>query len=174
MKNKIFKFLFIISFLPYLFIIINGIIKAWTGTTFIFNTIYGFDAIWLTILFTLYTLTFTVPIIPICFIFQIGYILKTKVKIFKNINLKKYVKICIVIGLSLIIALTIYSYSFEIEQFIQKINAKQMIKNSEEKICINSSTILSGGIFSIPEYESDHIFIDYDNKEVGLLLHPRL
>lgn len=174
MKNKILKFLFIISFLPYLFIIINGIFNALAGTIFIFDKIYGFDALLLTIIFTLYTLTLEFPLIPICLIFQICYILKAKVKRFKSINVKKYVKICIAIGLPLIIILTLYSHSFEIEQFIQKINAKQMIKNSEEKICINPNNILYGGIFNIREYESDHVFIDYDNIEVGLLLNLRL
>jgi len=174
MKNKKLKFLFIISFLPYIFIIINGIINALAGTTFIFDKIYGFDALLLTILFTLYTLTLEIPLIPICFIFQLCYILKRKVKRFKNINLKKYVKICIVIGLPLIVILTIYSHSFEIEQYIQKNNAKQMIKNSEEKICINPNNINYSGIFKIIEYKSDHLFIDYDNIEVGFLLDVRI
>ena len=126
MKNKILKILFIISFLPYFLIILSGILCAFSGISFISTQIYGFDAFLLTIWFALYSFTLEIPIIPICIIFQLCYILKTNVKKIKKINTKKYVTICLAIGLPLIIILTICSHKFEVEHFIQKINAKQI------------------------------------------------
>lgn len=174
MKNKIPKILFIVSFLPYLLILLFGIISTFSGITFLFNTIYGFDAFIVSIFFIIYNFFFFIPIIPICLIYQICYLLKNKIKKFKNIKLKKYIKTCLIIGLLLILALMTYSYSFEIEQFIEKNYAKQMISNSEEQIGFNKKDIIVSGIFDMPEYKYSHILIDYDKVEVGMLLNASI
>lgn len=169
MKSKVVKTLFIISFLPYLLVLIYGIIRSFLGFPFLFTVIYGFDAFVFSIVYVLYTFTI-IPVIPICLIFQVCYILKNKVKRFKNINTKKYIKVCGIIALILLSLLVINSYSYQIEKFIEKISAKQMVNNAEEKISFDENNIILDGIFDMPEYKYNHILIDYDKKEVGILL----
>ncbi|MBR3613765.1 MAG: hypothetical protein IKL55_01115 [Clostridia bacterium] len=171
MKKNFLKIVFIISFLPYVFILIQGIIGAFTGISFFYNTTYGFDAFVTSTLLMLYTFSFSIPIIPICLFFQVCYILRKKVGKVKSISLKKYIKICCIIGMLIIISLLMYSYSAKVERFIDKICAKQMINKCDEKIGYKKSTIITGGIFDMPEYQYNHILIDYDEPEIGLIMH---
>lgn len=78
MKNKIPKIIFIISLLPYLFILLYGIFNAFAGISFFYSTSYGFEAFIISVFFMLYALTLEIPIIPICLIFQICYIFRKK------------------------------------------------------------------------------------------------
>ena len=173
MKSKIPNILFIISFVPYLLVLIYGIVGAFTGVSFVFNTVYGFDAFIIRSLSILYSML-VVPIIPVCLLFQVCYILKNKIKKYKNINSKKVIKICLIIGSILIGFVVTYFHTFEIEKYLEKVNAKQMIKNAEEKIGFNKNNVIIGGIFDIPEFEYNHILIDYDKKEIGMLLNTSI
>lgn len=171
MKNKVIKILFKISFLPYILILLYGLGSAFWGMSFFFNTCYGFEAFALTVLFCLYFFTLMIPIIPVCLIFQIFYILKHRVKKFQTINTKKFFKIGLIIVCIVVIPLLISTYSFQIESFFQKISAKNMSKNADEKIAYNKNNYLYDGIFNMPEYIHDHILIDYDKKEIGILMY---
>lgn len=168
MKNKLTKIIFIISFLPYLLILGYGAICMFTGVSFFFSTSYGFEAFIIGILPALYFSTLVVPIVPVCAIYQICYLLRKK---FKKTQIKKYIKICVITGCIIIGTIMIFSHSFEIGRIIEKENAKQMIKNAEEKIGFNENDIKVDGIFNIPEYRYSHVLIDYDNVEVGMLLN---
>ena len=168
MKNKLPKIIFVVSFLPYLLVFIYGVICAFTGVSFFFSTSYGFSAFLIGGLSALYFLTLIIPIIPVSLIFQICYLFRNK---FKSIKTKKYIKICAITGCLLIGTIMIFSHSFEIGRIIEKENAKQMIKNAEEKIGFNENDIKVDGIFNIPEYRYSHVLIDYDNVEVGMLLN---
>ena len=171
MKNKVIKILFKISFLPYILILLYGLGSAFWGLSFFFNTCYGFEAFALTVLFCLYFFTLMIPIIPVCLIFQIFYILKHRVKKFQTINTKKFFKIGLIIVCIVVIPLLISTYSFQIESFFQKISAKNMSKNADEKIAYNKNNYLYDVIFNMPEYIHDHILIDYDKKEIGILMY---
>lgn len=166
--KKIWKVLFYISFLPYIFILLWGCFNAINGTTFIFSEIYGFDAFLLTLVAGFIVLVCNVPIIPICFIYQIAYLLKGKIKI----DIKKYATIFIVIGVLLVSIILISTYSYEIGSFFEKQDAKAMIKVSDEKVSYDENDIHYGGIFGFEEFENSHILIDYDKNELGFLLHP--
>ena len=139
--------------------------------SFFNSRIYGFEAFYISVLFMLYALTMVVPIIPICLIFQICYILRRKINKFKNVGSKKYVCICCVVGAVLVLSLLVFTHSFEIDRFFEKESAKQMVDKAEEKIAFSENTIIYGGIFDMPEFTYNHILIDYDNMEVGMLLH---
>lgn len=78
-----------VSFLPYIVGVIIGMIYAFVGydimtvTGVYVRTIYGFDA--LREVITLYGLGLTfIPIIPVCFIYQLVYFLWWLIKYLKN------------------------------------------------------------------------------------------
>lgn len=171
MKKNLIKIIFIASFLPYLFAIVIGIISAFLGISFFSDKIYGLNALMLGLYFAFYSLIFIVPIVPFCLLFQICYILRKKIKRFKNIKLGNYVKVCCLIGIFLGLVLFGYSRSYELKKFIEKASAKQMINDAEEKIGYNKSDIMVSGIFNMPDYKYNHILIDYDKVEVGMLVN---
>lgn len=171
MKNKVIKIIFIASFLPYVLLLICGIMVAFSGSTIMHN----FEGLVMYIFFLFYIFfPFSFPIILACLIFQICYILRKTVKPFKNIQPKKYTKICCIVGCLLIAGLFVYYHLFSIKKIIEKANAKQMINNAEEKIGFDKSHILVGGIFNMPEYRYNHVLIDYDKIEIGMLLNASL
>ena len=169
MKIKLSKAIFIASFLPYLLVLIYGIIGAFQGISLFYNNVYGVAGFLYTILFVLCRFTLEIPIIPILIIYQICYLIRNKVKKIKEIDFNKFVVICIVVGLAVIIPLFISYHSFEIDQSFEKSDAKKMSKNAEEKISYNENKTYYSGIFGMKEYTHDHIFIDYDKNEVGIL-----
>lgn len=78
-----------VSFLPYIVGVIIGMVYAFVGydimtvTGVYVRTIYGFDA--LREVITLYGLGLTfIPIIPVCFIYQLVYFLWWLIKYLKN------------------------------------------------------------------------------------------
>lgn len=78
-----------VSFLPYIVGVIIGMVYAFVGydimtvTGVYVRTIYGFDA--LREVITLYGLGLTfIPIIPVCFIYQLVYFLWWLIKCLKN------------------------------------------------------------------------------------------
>ena len=168
---KLSKKILILSFIPYLLILLYGIISIFTGISFFYSTTYGSWAFVIGVIAVSYALTFMVPIIPVCMIYQICYLFRNT---FKNVENKKYIKTCLIVGLLVVGAIFIYSHSFDIDKFFEKESAMQMIKNADEKIGFNESEIKIGGIFNIPEYTHSHILIDYDNMEVGMLLNSGL
>lgn len=181
MKSKTKKILFLLSFLPYVVIllygIIGGIVAAISGTNFLFGKLYGFNAFSLHVLLTLYVFIGRIPVIPICLVFHISYYLRTHVERFRLIALKKYIIVCSIIGCLLVGAILIGGYGQELsalrfgrEQDKQKAAAEQMIEDAEVKIGFNEQTIHGGGILGIPGYLNSHILIDYDTAEVGMLI----
>ena len=86
--------------------------NAICGTTFITSEVYGFNAFMLTVVLLLEVLAFNIPVIPCCIIYQICYILRKKTKRFNNVNLKKYIIICFIIGFVLITAWTLWSHLY--------------------------------------------------------------
>lgn len=70
-KHTISKIIFIISFIPYILMIVISIISMFTGSGIMFNTYYGIDAF----LFTMFLLVWMGwPVLLIVFIYQIIYI----------------------------------------------------------------------------------------------------
>ena len=83
-KNKVFKFLFIVSFLPYLIILILSLYAAFFGFTFFFSTGYGWEAFYASAVVLLFYLTAIISVIPICLIYDVFYIIRNIVIKRKN------------------------------------------------------------------------------------------
>lgn len=82
MKKKIPKIILILSFLPYVFILLYGVYSAIFGFGFLFSTSYGFDAL-IDSIFIMTILLCCYPVIPICIIYQLVY---TAVSVMKKHN----------------------------------------------------------------------------------------
>lgn len=95
MKKKIPKILLIISFIPYALILIYGMYSAFAGFTFLY-TVYGFEALFSATILALWILC-SIPIIPVCLIYQTAYFLKRKCNIEDN-TLKIIKKIVLLIS----------------------------------------------------------------------------
>lgn len=72
--KKALKTLLILSFAPYVFLLGCGIYSAFAGFGFFFSTSYGFDAFRDCIVFMGFLLCWY-PVIPICLIYQIIYLI---------------------------------------------------------------------------------------------------
>ena len=90
-KRKIFKVLFIISFIPYIIFLIRALLSAFYGTADFGSviisglsepwiggkeivTLYGFEAFKQTITWDFIGFTFGVPLIPIILLYQLIYL----------------------------------------------------------------------------------------------------
>ena len=77
MEKKTYKVIFIISFIPYFLLIIAGIWCSIMGFTHLFGAIaYGIEALKDTIVFYGIVFSIFIPIIPVCFLYQIIYVIK--------------------------------------------------------------------------------------------------
>lgn len=74
------KTMFICSFIPYLFALLIPIYSAFSGIGFIGETFYGYDGFRLGFIMIFLSYIISFPIIPICLIFQIRYIIKNSKK----------------------------------------------------------------------------------------------
>ena len=169
MKNKVAKILFLISFLPWIFVPINGILGAIFGVGFFFNTCYGWDGFLLGVLGALLGMTL-IPILPVCLVYEICYIVRNKVPAAKKVSAKKfYITVGTVCGV-VAVAVLLHVFRYEIEKVYETISAKSMIKNAEEQISFNENDISADGILGIEELTTDTVFVDYDKMRVGFLL----
>lgn len=76
MKNKIFKLIFILSFMPYVFALLIALKCAVFGVSFLGETLYyGFEGFFIGMIGVWVYYVLRAPILPICLIFQIGYII---------------------------------------------------------------------------------------------------
>jgi len=169
MKAKVAKILFIISFLPWIIVPVNGILGAVFGVDFFFNTCYGWDGFLLGVLGALLGMTL-VPILPVCLVYEICYIVRNKVPAVKKVPAKKFYitvgTVCAVIA----VAVLLYVFRYEIRRVYETISAKRMSKEAEEQISFNENDISCDGILGIEEFTTDTVFVDYDKMRVGFLL----
>ncbi|MDE6519134.1 MAG: hypothetical protein K2K91_01555 [Ruminococcus sp.] len=98
MKNKIPKIILILSFAPYVFVLLYGVCSAFFGFGFIFVTSYGFNAFTNGIIFMTLLLCYY-PVIPICLIYQLVYL---AVFVMKKRNVSKQ-KIWLISGIIAVI-----------------------------------------------------------------------
>lgn len=168
MKSKVFKFIFIVSFIPYILILIGGINGAVNGAEFFFSTSYGLDGFIIDMI-AINLAMFNVPIIPICIVIEIAYCIRNIV--LKKISMKKYIVIILVVCALIAALICADGFFFSVERYLEEKAAKEMIVQADERIVYDESTIVSGGIFDIPGYERNTILIDLDKHEVGFLLY---
>lgn len=95
MKKKIPKIILILSFAPYTLVLIYGVYSAFASLTFI-STVYGFEAFFGAVILALWILC-SIPVIPVCLIYQTAYFLKRKCNI-EDDTLKIIKKIVLLIS----------------------------------------------------------------------------
>ncbi|MBP0964916.1 MAG: hypothetical protein J5999_06445 [Oscillospiraceae bacterium] len=167
-KQKAAKIILIISFVPYGLVLLSGIFGAIFGVGFFFDTVYGLDGFLIGILGAGMSMIY-IPIIPACLIYQIVYLIRSKVEFLKKIPFKKFAPVAGGIALVIIGVILVNSFEYEISAAIQKNAAKRMLKNAEEKIEYDMAEYDLDGIFGFKDCIHDCILVDYDKNEVGLL-----
>lgn len=73
-KKKAGKIALIISFIPYVFILLYSLYSAFAGFTFLFSTSYGFEAFTDSIVI-LSAMMWICPILPACVLYQLTYLI---------------------------------------------------------------------------------------------------
>lgn len=171
MNSKVKKVLFTLTFAPYALVLLSGLVGMIFGVDFFFSTSYGLDGFLLGALAALFAMVVIVPVIPVCIVFHLLCLLRKNVPFLKRISIKKFAVICSVLCFAVLAAILFRSYSYEIERMFEKANARQMSARADEKISFNKHETHYGGIFNMPEYETEHILIDYDKNKVGFLIN---
>lgn len=167
-KQKAAKIILIISFIPYGLVILSGIIGAVFGAGFLFDTFYGLDGFLIGALGGCISMI-DIPILPACLIYQIIYLIRSKIGVIKKIPFKKFLPIACGIALVIIGVILVINFEYEIGAAVQKNAAKNMLKRAEEKIEYDMAEYNLDGIFGFKDCIHDCILVDYDKNEVGLL-----
>lgn len=76
-KEKILKVLLIVSFLPYIILLLVAIYNSVCGCTFMFSTCYGLDAFMLIVIVYVYMYC---PVFLIAFAYEIFYLVWNKLR----------------------------------------------------------------------------------------------
>lgn len=169
MKQKAPKIIFILSFIPYLLVLISGIAAAIFGAGFFFTNYYGWDGFVLGVIISAMGMTTVIPIIPVCLIYQIAYILRHKIKALGKISIKKYAAVFGVIIAVVAGAILLDTFSYDIRAAFKKSQAKEMLSRAEERIEYDTHDYVLDGVFGIEDVVHDTVLIDYDTFEVALL-----
>ncbi len=169
MNSKVAKRLFIISFVPWLLVPVCGILGAIFGIGFFFSTCYGWEGFFLGTLAALLGMTM-VPVLPVCLVYEICYILRNKVPVVRKIPAKRFYITVGVICAVVAICVLLHVFRYEIERVYQKVSANGMIKDAEEQISFNENDVFLSGIMGFEEFTTDTVFVDYDKMQVGFLL----
>lgn len=167
-KRKAAKIILMISFIPYVLVLLSGIIGAVFGAGFFFDTVYGWDGFLIGALGGCISMIY-IPILPACLIYQIIYLIRSKIEVIKKIPFKKFAAVAGVIAVVIVGAILLNSFSYRIEYAFQKNAAKRMLKNAEEKIEYDLAEYNLDGIFGFKDCIHDCILVDYDKNEIGLL-----
>ena len=165
-KRKAAKIILIISFVPYGLVLLSGIHGAIFGAGFFFDTVYGWDGFLIGALGACLSM---IPIIPACIIYQIIYLIRSKIEVIKKIPFKKFLPVAGGIALVIIGVILFDNFKYEIGAAAEKNAAKKMLENAEEKIEYNVADYNLDGIFDFKDCIHDCILVDYDKNEVGLL-----
>ena len=169
MKGKVAKVLFILSFIPWALVPLCGIFGAIFGVGFFFSTAYGWEGFLLGALAALLGMIM-VPVLPVCLVYEICYILRNKVPVVNKVPAKKFYITVGVVCTVMAAGILLHVFRYEIERAYQKIAAKSMVKKAEEQIPFNENDVFLHGILGIEEFTTDTVFVDYDKMQVGFLL----
>lgn len=169
MKAKTSVKLFILSFVPYVIALLYGIYRAFAGVEY-FNTVYGAEGFALGVIDAALTMCY-IPVIPLCLVCQIAFILRRKVKAVKELSQKKY-EVIVRIAVALVAATVILSvYKLDTRTFYEKHYAKEMLEVADEKIAYYTSQKHKSVIFGIDDITTNTLLIDYDEHEVGVITY---
>ena len=170
MKKKIWKIILIASFLPAVLILIHSIISFFTGATFMWNTSYGWDALWLALMMDVIIFCTIIPILPACILYQLGhlivYLIRNKPVIFKRIVVGVLVFVVVV----LVGGILVHFYSYEIRHFVEGRQARSMIRRAEEQVEYEKNEFHSDGIFGMEDVIHNRVLVDYDKLQVGFIV----
>lgn len=167
MKSKAAKIVFLISWLPWAAVLLYGVYGVFFGVDF-FGTRYGWEGFLVGIMCAGILLCI-VPVLPVCLIYEICYIVCNCVPGLRRIPVKRFFLIAGVLCVVVVGGVLCYEFRLEMEAAYQKVSAKHMIKNAEELIPYGDYTAKEDGIFGLEEFICHTIMIDYDKPAVGLL-----
>lgn len=85
-KVKATKIILILSFIPYIFLLFYSIYSSICGFTFFYQTSYGFEGFSDSIVIMGFLLCVYYPIIPVCLLYQIIYLIFNLIKTHKHIQ----------------------------------------------------------------------------------------
>ena len=73
--STLYKVSFLLSFVPLVLLLISSIASAFEGSSFLYETFYGFDAFWMNFIFRgVLMFSYAIPVFPVLIFWQILYI----------------------------------------------------------------------------------------------------
>lgn len=173
-KKTILKVLFLITFLPYVFLLGVSTLSIFTGFTFMTNTHYGFQAF--SDSFVIWGLTLCLMgIIPLCLIIQLVVLIYYLVNrnthqknSDKSVSKKPFVIAAIVVICIVAACLLWYFFGNSIKRVFAKPRAISMYERSEEIIPYNYYSY--GHLFNDDRFVHNTILIDWDKEEIGFVM----
>ena len=163
------KVIFIISFIPGAAILPYAIYGIFFDVPILFGYESGLRAFCEVIVLYWFALCY-IPVLPICLIYQIAYILRKKLPRFEKISRKKYL-----IGIAAVILVVIGIAAFphlkyEVKDFSEKKAAQKMYYNDcDERIDFERNSQFIGGVMGIEEQQYQCIMVDHDRHMVGII-----
>ena len=172
MRAKVAKVFFILSYIvPVLIILLNGFLGLAFGADGLFGReLTGWDAFWDNIFWSFLVLII-IPLIPLCIVYQIAYLLRRFVKPIREMSLAKYIIIIICICLVITGIVLLYAFRFEIEEITARNKAEHLLERADTVIEYNLNEPRRGGLYDIKECQYDRIMIDHDTMTLGVLYY---
>ncbi len=138
------------------------------GSRLFFGILTGSDGFIIGVISVLYSLCF-IPVIPLCILYDICYLLRKRIPALNKIPLKKYIITCVCIGAAVSGAILIYNHEYEIREAVDSIEAHIMMKRADAQFTFNESTFNTGGILGFDDMSHDTVLIDIDSQRVGII-----
>lgn len=114
-------------------------------------------------------------IIPVCLIYQIGYVLRKKCGKLKALPLKKFAAVFVIIAVTIGGVILADAFKYEIEYAIMKAGARSMLRRADEVVYYffeeppdTDAYPGTSTAFDIKDGYSS-VLVDYDRKQVGIL-----
>lgn len=157
-----------ISFVPAVLILLYGVYCAFAGFDF-FSTSYGIEGFTSSIVIMLWVFGLIIPILPVCVIYQIIYLIWGKFK-WKSLFKKKvfiWTTGVIISGLSFLAVWSLFGY--DIRHNIDKIQAISFYNKAEDKVEYTKYHIETGNVMGIEGLHNSCVMFDEDTMSVGIV-----
>ena len=166
--SKILKIIFIISFLPAAGILLYAVYAIFFEVPILFGYGSGLRAFKDVII--VYTAALCiVPVLPVCLVYQLVYLLKKKSPHFEGMSGKKFFAIFGTASAVVIAAALFPMIRYDVSSLFEKRAAASMYRRCDEKIDYNTHTEYMGGVFGIKEQHYACIMVDNGRHIVGFI-----
>ena len=170
MKEKAAKIAFVLTLVvPAAIVLFSGLHGLFFGANGMFGIeLSGWDAFYSNAFWTTLVLVI-IPVIPLCLVYAIAYLLRRFVKPIREMRLSRYIMIVVIIVVLIAGAVLAMAFSSEIGNAFDKHKAKSMWKKAEQRVDYSFSTHHGSGMMGIDECKYDCVLIDYDTMKLGLI-----